>query len=85
MRVSSFVYHLKPEATMDFTEHELLELLTAVADQRSHYLSIANDKRRMGALTPENQKHYHDKAALSGRLYDRLQAMLLALETSETL
>ena len=62
----------------EFTEAELLELLTAVADQRSYYKAAL--KTGSGS-----QKLYREKYFANDALYKKLQSMLLAIETAETL
>jgi hypothetical protein len=63
-----------------FTEAELLELLTAVADQKTYY------KRALETATKPHWLVVHKrKLEANEALYKKLQAMLLATETAETL
>ena len=66
---------------MDFTEEELLELLTAIADQRTYYRQALE----RGMLRGTHLGYYQGKLKANCELYIKLQTVLMALETSEGL
>jgi DNA-binding MltR family transcriptional regulator len=70
------------EITMDFTENELLELLTAVADQKTYYRQAAAQCR---ADTGHGHTYYEGKLQANTDLYHKLHAMLAAIELAEKL
>ena len=65
---------------MDFTENELHELVTALADQKTFYRRALTEKIGMGA-----RKLYQEKLAINERLYKHFQSALLAHDTAEKL
>ena len=65
---------------MQFTEHELLELVTAVADQKTYYAQAVDT-----TSCKKLKRFYRDKLALNCSLYATLQAALAASETAEKL
>jgi len=63
---------------MNFSENELLELITAVADQKTYYrLAISDGRTNEHFIT-----YYRHKLKANCELYDKLQAMLAAIETA---
>jgi len=63
---------------MNFTENELHELLTAVADQKTYYRqALAQDTFRGHGFD-----FYQGKLKANCELYNKLQAMLAAIETA---
>jgi hypothetical protein len=69
------------EITMDFTENELHELLTAVADQRTYYRQALEQGKKEGHTLP----YYRGKLQANTDLYHKLHTMLAAIELAEKL
>ena len=69
------------ETDMSFTEKELLELLTAVADQRTYYRqALAQD-----TFNGHSADYYRGKLKANCELYNKLHTMLAAVELAEKL
>lgn len=65
---------------MDFTEHELHALVTAVADQRTYW----NLRRKEAKCARDAARTAHE-FKLNDDLHKKLLAALLAIETAEKL